>query len=329
MKLKKSLAVIALCLLAAWQVTAAPSPADVMASAPAQTEKPAPAPRADAIPLGECLAWQIALEREGFSPGLIDGKIGPKTLLALREFRQARGLAASDELDADAAAALNVPSAGYTLPYTITPEDAAQVTGWPQDWLERSRMARMGYATMADMAAEKFHCSQGLLARLNEGVDFAKVKAGDALTVPAIEAPKCPRVESLRVNLTEKVIRCFDKEGKLVALFHCSIARDKEKRPAGAALVVTVIRDPDYTFDPALWPEVKEPQSKLIIPPGPRNPVGLCWIALNLPGYGMHGTPTPEMIGKTGSHGCFRLTNWDAVRLGKMLRAGVPVEFDQ
>jgi lipoprotein-anchoring transpeptidase ErfK/SrfK len=91
--------------------------------------------------------------------------------------------------------------------------------------------------------------------------------------------------------------------------------------------VVGVTSNPAYSFDPAMWPEVNNVTQKLLIPPGPRNPVGVCWIALSLPGYGIHGTPTPEMIGKTGSHGCFRLTNWDATRLGGMVEAGIGVEF--
>jgi hypothetical protein len=91
--------------------------------------------------------------------------------------------------------------------------------------------------------------------------------------------------------------------------------------------VVVVTPNPAYTFDPKMWPDVTNVTKKLLIPPGPRNPVGMCWVGLSLPGYGIHGTPNPEMIGKTGSHGCFRLTNWDAVRLGRITTAGVPVKF--
>jgi len=112
-----------------------------------------------------------------------------------------------------------------------------------------------------------------------------------------------------------------------VGLFHCSIAADKARLPSGQASVIVISENPAYTFDPKMWPEVKDVTQKLTIPPGPRNPVGLCWIGLSLPGYGMHGTPMPEMIGKTGSHGCFRLTNWDALRLAKMVRVGTPVRF--
>lgn len=100
-----------------------------------------------------------------------------------------------------------------------------------------------------------------------------------------------------------------------------------EKRPSGETKVVVVHRNPDYTFDPQYWPEVHNVTHKLLISPGPRNPVGLAWIGLDLPGYGIHGTPHPEMIGKTGSHGCFRMSNWDAIRLSKMIRPGAIVTF--
>src|SRR5258706_11824784 len=188
-------------------------------------------------------------------------------------------------------------------------------------------MLCLGYPSVADAVAERFHCTGGLLDRLNPSANMAILKEGDTLNVPAIEKPKFVRGSRLQIHLGEKVIRILDREAKVVALFHCSIAKDESKRPSGTATVVSITTNPAYRFDPAMWPEVTNVNQKLLIPPGPRNPVGLCWIALSLPGYGIHGTPTPEMIGKTGSHGCFRLTNWDATRLGGMVEPGMVVEF--
>jgi hypothetical protein len=131
----------------------------------------------------------------------------------------------------------------------------------------------------------------------------------------------------MEIDLSEKIVRVLDRERKLIGLFHCSIAKDREKLPSGSASVVVITENPKYTFDPKMWPEVKGVDRKLLIPPGPRNPVGRCWIGLSLPGYGIHGSPNPEMIGKTGSHGCFRLTNWDALRLAGMIRVGTRVRF--
>jgi lipoprotein-anchoring transpeptidase ErfK/SrfK len=111
----------------------------------------------------------------------------------------------------------------------------------------------------------------------------------------------------------------------VVAIFHCSIAQAVEKRPVGDLSVKVVVTDPDYTFNPASWPEVTNVTRKLRIAPGPRNPVGVAWIGLDKPGYGLHGTVRPQDIGKTGSHGCFRLANWDAARLARAVSIGTPV----
>lgn len=267
----------------------------------------------------QTLQLQIALEREGFSPGIIDGKTGPKLSLALAEFQRASGAAMTSIVD-------NLHSPLQT--YTITSQDISQVVGTiPTDWNLKSKMQFLGYPTVADAVAERFHCTRGLLDRLNPAANMTILKEGDTLTVPAIEKPKPLHASRLQIHLGQKVIRAFDRDGKTIALFHCSIAKDEAKRPSGTATITSITTNPAYRFDPAMWPEVTNVNQKLLIPPGPRNPVGLCWIALSLPGYGIHGTPTPEMIGKTGSHGCFRLANWDATRLGGMVEPTMTVEF--
>ena len=296
----------------------------------AQAPQPETGPkRADTTPLRQIVAWQVALERQGFSPGVIDGKPGPKTLLALSELQRARGQTVTGRLDVAAAEALGLrcDDAAAVLQYTLQQTDADQVTGPFKGWLDKSKATRIGYRNLADELAEKFHCSLALLSALNNNMDLAKLKVGDSVTVPAVTPSESPHAARLKVNLSEKVIRCFNEDGRMVALFHCSIARDAERRPLGSLKVAGVTRDPEYLFDPEMWSEVKGIDRKLVIPPGPRNPVGLCWIALDRPGFGMHGTPNPELIGKTGSHGCFRLTNWDAVRLSGMVRHGTPVEI--
>jgi len=274
------------------------------------------------------LAWQIALEREGFSPGLIDGRGGPRTALATREFQESRGLNVSGQLDEPTAAALGIDEANTVLKtYTITDADQQKVAPPPKNWLAKSKAKFLGHNNLAEAVAERFHCSRVLLATLNPSVDLARLRVGQALIVPAVLDGKTLRVHRLEVDLSQKAIRGFDGEGRQVALFHCSIASKAEDRPKGEARVLGVANDPHYLFDPKVWPEVKGIKTKLLIPPGPKNPVGLCWIGLSLKGYGIHGTPNPELIGKSGSHGCLRLTNWDAIRLGKMVGAGTPVKF--
>jgi len=275
------------------------------------------------------VAWQVCLDNIGFSPGLIDGRIGPKTRLATRAFQRVRQLPITGELDPATTKALAIEPDNIFGRYTVEADDRAEIGPAPTRWLARSKLKRLGHASLGDVLAEKFHCARHLLATLNPGVNIDRLKAGDKLVVPVLsDRTSWPQADYIEVNLAEKVIRVIDHNRQLAALFHCSIAASKLKLPTHNAQVTKIVKDPMYTFDPKMWPEVKENiTEKLDIPPGPRNPVGRFWIGLSLPGYGIHGTPNPELIGKTGSHGCFRLTNWDAIRLGKMVRIGTEVRF--
>jgi lipoprotein-anchoring transpeptidase ErfK/SrfK len=277
----------------------------------------------------KAITLQLGLEHAGFSPGLIDGKPGAKTAYATEQFQRANALPATGKPDEATLAALALPGEGPFTTYTITSDDNTQVTGTTTDWNERAAMKFLGYESLEDLVTEKFHTSRACLNELNPRVDLDHLAAGDTLTVPDVgEIPTSfPHASKIEVNLGKKTIRLFDADDKVIALFFCSIARDKEKLPSGNAKVITIAINPEYTFDPALWTDVKNVDHKLTIPPGPRNPVGLAWVGLSLPGYGMHGTPHPEQIGKTGSHGCFRLTNWDATRLANMVSVGTPVVF--
>ena len=275
------------------------------------------------------LAWQIALEAVDFSPGIIDGAIGPKTRLATREFQRVRGLKQSGQLDALTAKALRIDPDTVLQRYHIKPWHLKEIGPAPTSWLARSKLRRLGHRNLEEVLAEQHHCSRRLLRRLNPGVTITDLKLGDAFIAPKVTQPTKPLSgQVIEINLTEKVMRVIDRERRLIGLFHCSIAANRAKRPSGQARITRIVPNPEYTFQPEMWPEVTEKiERPLRIPPGPRNPVGRCWIALSLPGYGIHGTPNPELIGKTGSHGCFRLTNWDALRLSKMLRINTEVRF--
>lgn len=275
------------------------------------------------------VAWQVALDNIGLSPGLIDGRPGPKTRLATRTFQRVRGLPMTGELDLATTKALGVDPDNVLGRYTILASDLAEIGSAPKSWLARSQLKRLGHESLVDVLAEKFHCTRKLLTTLNPHIEINRLKTGDKVVVPIVtEREDWPRAAYIEVNLAEKVIRVIDRNRQLAAMFHCSIAASKSKLPNQNATVTKVAKNPMYTFDPKMWPEVKEDiPGKLDIPPGPHNPVGRFWIGLSLPGYGIHGTPNPELIGKTGSHGCIRLTNWDAIRLGKMVRIGTEVRF--
>ena len=309
----------------------------VVSSADASPRRPSAAPAASEATrrgaelhcdLRSVVALQIALEKTGFSPGIIDGLPGPKTERAIREFQRARGLPPTGVVDSATRAALGIQEDDAFIRYTVTAADQAAVGPVPAGWVEKSRLTRLAYPSLAEAIAEKFHCSQPLLARVNPGRSLGGLRPGDTLLVPnAQEVEPAGRAARLEVDLANKLIKALSEDGRVIGLFFCSVAARREKLPSGRAEVVDIAVNPSYTFDPEMWPEVKGIREKLTIPPGPRNPVGVRWIALSLPGVGIHGTPNPELIGKTGSHGCIRLTNWDAVRLAKMVRPGTPVRF--
>jgi len=306
---RRRLGLIALVIAAAWAV-------------------PARADESESV-LRERVAWQVALDRVGFSPGLIDGKVGPKTALATKEFQRVRGLPMTGQLDKATADALKVDPENVFGRYTVTAADLAEIGPVPASWMAKSRLPRLGHECLETVIAEKFRCSRGLLNALNPGVNINALKPGAKVVVPVVaESPETPKAKQVIISFSEKVIRVVDEQDRLVAMFHCSIAADKAKLPRGPARVAVIVPNPDYMFKPEKWPEVKERvPGPLRIPPGPRNPVGRVWMGLSLDGYGMHGTPNPELIGKTGSHGCIRLANWDAVRLSRMVQVGTPVKF--
>jgi lipoprotein-anchoring transpeptidase ErfK/SrfK len=183
---------------------------------------------------------------------------------------------------------------------------------------------------MWEMLAEKFHCTRAYLKALNH--DVQTFIAGTEVIGPKVyPAETIPKAASLRINLSETSIEALDESGKIIAFFPCSIAKDKNKRPSGVLTVKSIVPNPDYTFDPTLFADAAKAEDitkKMVLPPGPRNPVGTAWVGLSLPGYGIHGTPEPENISRTQSHGCFRLANWNAEKVLKMVKVGTPIDVE-
>ena len=214
--------------------------------------------------------------------------------------------------------------------YTVTTNDLARLQPIGKTWLEKSKQSALEYETILELVAENAHSYPVLIQKLNPGVSWTNVAAGTVLKIPDVKysEPEEPAAFVV-IHLSQKFLEAFGAATNL--LFHCpcSIAAKVEKRPVGELHVSVVAPHPNYTFDPAVFPESSEAQAlgrKLILQPGPNNPVGVAWIGLNKPGYGMHGTPAPEQVGRTESHGCFRLANWDAEYLLKLVRIGMPVQ---
>lgn len=282
------------------------------------------------------LAWQIALESWGYSPGLLDGRMGPKTRLAIGAAQVALGREPTGHMDAETASALAVNTGSVLTRYRVTPEDETLVEPAPMGWNEKARRARLTYDSLADLVLEKFHTSRRLLVDLNPGLATDELAVGSTLTVPATRAFQRrpdPRMTHLEIDLDRKVVLILHEDARgrryLQGLLHCSVAADMSQAPVGECRIVNNVENPSYLFRPEKWPEVHDVHEVLTIPPGPRNPVGLRWLGLDRSGYGIHGTPRPEHIGQTGSHGCFRLANWDAIWLSSLVgtRRDVPVRI--
>ncbi len=272
-------------------------------------------------------ALQTALDRNGFGVGFIDGRAGARTQGALNDYCRANGLsetAARRELLQD--------PASLTNSYTITTADIARVGQAPSDWLEASELPSMAFTTLDEALSEKFHVSRPFLARLNPGVtNWDTSLEGRSVVIPTPRpASWAPFATRLEIDCNAFRVRAYDADDILVASFPCSIATDLKRVPSGELKIVAFAPNPNYTFDPVNFPESARAQEigrKLILPPGPNNPVGVYWMSLNQPGFGIHGTPRPETIGRPESHGCFRMTNWDIITLARMVTAGTPVRI--
>lgn len=245
----------------------------------------------------------------------------------LAAFQRSRGLLATGLADAATWQALAV-SAPPFVSYTVLPSDFDAVLPAPATWLEKSQAPSMAYNDIWELLGAKFHSKRSYLKQLNPG----PVAAGSVLKVPNLSpAPAPVQAASVKISLSGHWIEPLDGEGRPLAHFPCSIAKDKDKRPAGSLAVQVVVPHPNYTFDPKLFAEAAQKEGithRLVIPPGPKNPVGSMWIGLSLPTYGIHGTPEPENIARTGSHGCFRLADWNAEALAKMIRIGTPIDVE-
>ncbi|HEY6168918.1 MAG TPA: L,D-transpeptidase family protein [Verrucomicrobiae bacterium] len=288
-----------------------------------------PPSRASGVrPVQDIFEAQLALDRLGISAGSIDGVAGSQTRVAVEVFQREMNLAVTGQLDAPTKAALLVAEPLLTV-YTITTEDIARLRPLGATWLAKSQQDRLDYETLLELVAERSHAHPNFLRRLNPGLEWTELVAGTAVKVPKVDASVTgSRAARVRIHLASRTLEAFDERGTLIAHFPCSIAQRVEKRPVGELHVAIMAPDPNYTLDPAVFTESAEARQlgrKLILPAGPNNPVGTAWIGLDRPGYGIHGTPHPEAVGRTESHGCFRLANWNAERLLKLVWVGMPV----
>jgi lipoprotein-anchoring transpeptidase ErfK/SrfK len=289
---------------------------------------------------------EVLLDRAGFSSGTIDGRDGDNFGNALHAFQQVNGLPVGrlDEQQLERLA--QVANAPAVTEYTIQPGDVEGpfTPQIPQDFQQMAQLPRVAYHSPQQLLAAKFHMSEALLSALNSGKNFGQ--AGTVITVanvaPMPADPKLaarsgegsgsstqqqPKAAKVVVDKRNHAVLAYGPDSRVLAFFPASIGSTEKPAPSGTFEVRSVAYDPDYTYNPAYGFKGQKAERPVRVAPGPNNPVGMVWIGLSAKGFGIHGTPDPDKIGKTQSHGCVRLTNWDALALAKLVKRGTSVAF--
>ena len=275
----------------------------------------------------EVAELQILLDRNAASPGVIDGHFGSNVDKGLAAYREVTGQVLRST-DASAIKEALAESGGDAfMDYTITASDAAGpfVAAVPADYGQKAKLERLSYTSVSEMLAERFHMDEKYLKALNPEANFGR--PGTVIRVANVGSPIKRPVARIVADKGEKQVRAYDPEGKLVATYPATIGSGDTPSPTGTHTVARVALNPEYTYNPKVNFKQGDNHDILKIPPGPNGPVGSVWIALSKPTYGIHGTPDPSKIGKTESHGCVRLTNWDAEELARNVMEGVVVTF--
>lgn len=300
---------------------AEPSTPDTIIDQPAVTTPLSSSAREDVA------ALQILLDRAGASPGVIDGRFGSNVDKALLGYRAITGRALKSTDTAEIKAQLQATGGPAFTTYTLTQEDVAGpfVASIPEDYSAKAKLERLSFTSIPEMLGERFHMDEKYLRALNPEANFNRV--GTIIKVANVGGNAKGVVARIIADKGNKQVRVLDANGKLIAAYPATIGSSDTPSPTGIHAVSRVALNPNYTYNPKLNFKQGENDKVLTIPPGPNGPVGSVWIALDKPTYGIHGTPEPSKIGKTESHGCVRLTNWDAQELAKIVKAGVPVEF--
>lgn len=276
----------------------------------------APATKPDMLPT------QVLLDRAGYSPGEIDGAGGPNTQHAIAAFERDKKTTIADALASAEPA---------TISYTITAEDEAGpfTPNIPEDMMEKAKLKKLDYSSMIEMLGERYHSSPALLKKLNPSARFA---GGEQITVPnvqivsAAEGKPVPNIV-VTVSKSNSSLTVADASGATLMFAPVTSGSEHDPLPIGSWTVTAVVRNPTFNYNPDLFWDAEPSHAKAKVPAGPNGPVGVVWIDISKPHYGLHGTPEPGTVGHTSSHGCVRLTNWDALKLAAMVGKGTKVAF--
>lgn len=301
----------------------------------------------------DVLHVQVILDHLGFSPGILDGREGQSLTAALRGYQISRQLPVTGKIDQRTLQSLHQYRAVRpTRVVRLTPEMLAgpYIRPWPKDPQAQAKLKTMGYRSAIEKLAEMFHTTPQVLIELNS--PDTRLAAGVPVQFPGVQtptgaypanakpewkqtlsilnvAPDQPKATRIVVDKSDKVLRVFGKDGKLAAQFNVTTGSTKDPLPIGSWKIRGVATNPDFHYNPKLFWDVSDKKPDALLPPGPNSPVGVVWIDLSKEHYGIHGTPEPQTIGRTESHGCVRLTNWDAARLALMVDSSTAVVFQE
>jgi lipoprotein-anchoring transpeptidase ErfK/SrfK len=274
------------------------------------------------------LRAQILLDRAHFSVGEIDGRYGGTTRGAIAAFNLARKVK-GPALSSATWLALNRDTAPVIVPYTLTAEDLGPFTAIPEDMADKAKLPALGYENAAEALGEKFHVSPTLLHKLNPRIKFDRV--GMVIHVPNVARPPLEKTAGavIHVSRSHGAVEMVGEDGVVIARYPATTGSAHDPLPIGKWKINGVAWNPPYHYNPNLFWDAEDGDKKVKLAPGPNSPVGPVWIDLSKPHYGIHGTPVPSAIGKTTSHGCIRLTNWDATELAKMVTPGMPAILEK
>jgi lipoprotein-anchoring transpeptidase ErfK/SrfK len=296
----------------------------------------------------DTFALQVALDRLGFSPGVIDGSMGQLTRKAISGFQESTGIEETGHLNGAMRAALGDEDDATGI-VAVSDADAAGpfLATIPHSMAEKAKLDGLHYTSIGEALAEKYHTTPKTLRALNPGADFA---AGSEITVPAVRPANAasgasmgwdamldklsvaklqPRAAKVVIDKSDRHVRVYGVAGTLLAQFPATLGSEHDPLPMGQWQIGSIATLPPFNYDPDLFWDAGSKDVKAKLPPGPNGPVGVVWIDLSKEHYGIHGTAEPETIGRTASHGCIRLTNWDAAKLAQMVRRGTQVVLQE
>ena len=269
---------------------------------------------------------QVLLDRADISPGIIDGWKGGMSTSAIQAFEAREGLPVDGVMDMAVWDALGGDVAGpVTRTYVVTPEDHARIGATlPEDYSEIARMDWIHYTSVTEKLAEDFHMDEDFLRTLNPGSDFAP---GQEIVVVDPQEYAVGAVARIEIDKTARRLLAMDDAGRVIANYPVAVGSTQPPSPSGTVGVEAVAYEPTYSYNPQLNFQQGDNDEFLTLPPGPNGPVGLVWIDLSEPTYGIHGTPEPASLFSAHSNGCVRMSNWDALELADMVSTETVVTF--